>query len=51
LVQKVSVLPGTDAGAPGEGFAKAAIGASEQIKAATGIDLPGLARKLGGAKA
>jgi flotillin len=47
LVQKVSVLPGTDAGAPGEGFAKAAIGASEQIKAATGIDIPALAHKLG----
>jgi len=49
-VQKVSVLPGTDAGAPGESFAKSAIGASEQIRAATGVDLAGLARKLGGEK-
>ena len=48
VVKKVSVLPGTDAGAPGEGFAKAAIGASEQIKAATGVDIAGLARRLGG---
>jgi flotillin len=47
VVQKVSVLPGTVGGAPGEGFAKAAIGASEQIKAATGVDLAGLARRLG----
>jgi flotillin len=50
IVKKVSVLPGTDAGAPGEGFAKAAIGASEQIKAATGVDLAGLARRLGNEK-
>jgi flotillin len=48
LIQKVSVLPGTTAGAPGVGFAKAAIGATEQIKAATGVDIAGLARKLGG---
>ena len=47
LIQKVSVLPGTTAGAPGAGFAKAAIGATEQIKAATGVDIAGLARKLG----
>jgi len=47
-VQKVSVLPGPDAGAPGDGFARTAIGASEQIKAATGVDIAGLARKLGG---
>jgi len=50
IVKKVSVLPGTDAGAPGEGFAKAAIGASEQIKAATGVDIAGLARRLGNEK-
>ena len=48
LIQKVSVLPGTTAGAPGAGFAKSAIGATEQIKAATGIDIAGIARKLGG---
>jgi flotillin len=47
-VHKVSVLPGTEVGAPGEAFAKAAIGASEQIKAATGVDVAGIARKLGG---
>jgi len=50
IVKKVSVLPGTDAGAPGEGFAKAAIGASEQIKAATGVDIAGLARRFGSEK-
>ena len=48
IVQKVSVLPGTNGDAPGQGFARSAIGASEQIKAATGVDLAGLARKLGG---
>ena len=42
------MLPGTEAGAPGDNFAKSAIGASEQIKAATGVDLAGIARKLGG---
>jgi flotillin len=47
-VKKVSVLPGPAANAPGQEFAKAAIGASEQIKAATGVDLAGLARELGG---
>jgi flotillin len=47
-VKKVSVLPGADANAPGQDFAKAAIGATEQIKAATGVDIAGLARKLGG---
>ena len=50
IVKKVSVLPGTDAGAPGDGFAKAAIGASEQIKAATGVDIAGLARRFGSEK-
>jgi flotillin len=48
-VHKVTVLPGADAGGPGDDFAKAAIGASEQIKAATGVDVAALARKLGGA--
>ena len=43
-----SLEPGTDAGAPGDSFAKSAIGATEQIKAATGVDLAGIARKLGG---
>ena len=46
-VQKVSVLPGTASGGTGGDFARSAIGASEQIKAATGVDLAGIARKLG----
>jgi flotillin len=46
-VQKVSVLPGPEADAPGDSLAKVAIGASAQIKAATGVDLAGIARKLG----
>lgn len=48
-VGKVTVLPpsgGAGGGAPGEGFARGAIGAMEQLKAATGLDIPGLARKL-----
>jgi flotillin len=44
VVQKVSVLPPT----PGNGgdFSRAAIAASEQIKAAMGVDLPAIARRL-----
>jgi len=43
-VHKVTVLP---ADGPGNGgFARSAISASEQIKAATGVDLSALARRL-----
>jgi flotillin len=45
VVQKVSVLPADGAGGD---FAKGAIGAFEQIKAATGLDVPAVARQLGG---
>jgi flotillin len=44
VVQKVSVLP-PDAGNGGD-FARAAIAATEQIKAAVGVDLPAIARRL-----
>jgi flotillin len=44
VVQKVSVLP-ADAGNGGE-FARSAIAATEQIKAAVGVDLPAIARRL-----
>jgi hypothetical protein len=46
MVQKVSVLP-ADSGAGGS-FAKAAISAMEQLKAATGLDVPAVARRLEG---
>ncbi|HUG52534.1 MAG TPA: SPFH domain-containing protein [Vicinamibacteria bacterium] len=50
VVDKVTVLPATN-GEAGGGFAKVAISASEQIKAATGLDLPAIAKRLeGGAK-
>lgn len=49
-VGKVTVLPGGDSGGDG-GFARAAIGASEQIKAATGVDLAAVARRLEGSPA
>ena len=48
-VGKVTVLPPTEgSGSPGrgDGFARAAIGAMEQLKAATGLDLAGLGKKL-----
>lgn len=45
-VGKVTVLPGTPVA--GDGFARAAIGANEQIKAATGIDLAAMAKGLEG---
>jgi flotillin len=45
LVEKVSVLP-DGAGKSGDGFARAAIGATEQLRAALGIDLPALAQRL-----
>jgi hypothetical protein len=40
------VLPGN--GAAGGELARKAIGASEQIRAATGVDLAGIAKKFGG---
>jgi flotillin len=42
----VTVLPTADSA--GSDLARKAIGASEQIRAATGVDLTGIARKLGG---
>jgi hypothetical protein len=42
----VTVLPADGAGGSG-GFAKAAINATEQIRAATGVDLAAVARRLG----
>jgi flotillin len=44
-MEKVTVLPGGDSGG---GFARAAIAANEQIKAATGVDLAAAARRLEG---
>ena len=46
-LSKVTVLPAGDA-APGSELARKAIGAAEQIRAATGVDLAGAAKKLGG---
>ncbi|MBN2197295.1 MAG: flotillin family protein [Polyangiaceae bacterium] len=45
-IGRVTVLP--TAGTDGAGAARTVIGASEQIRAATGVDLAGIARKLGG---
>jgi uncharacterized membrane protein YqiK len=47
VVQKVSVLP--QAAGNGGDFARAVIAASEQIKAAMGVDVPAIARRLEGA--
>jgi len=44
VIQKVSVLP--QAAADGGDFARSAIAASEQIKAAIGVDIPAIARRL-----
>jgi len=44
VVQKVSVLPSSAAN--GGDFARSAIAATEQIKAAMGVDLPAIARRL-----
>ena len=44
-VDKVTVLPGTPVA--GDGFARAAISANEQIKAATGVDLAAAAKQAG----
>jgi len=45
-IATLSVLPGSDGG--DSTFAQKAIAASEQIRAATGLDLAALARKVGG---
>ncbi len=45
-IKKVSVLP--DSRSAGSDVARKAIGAAEQIRAATGVDLAGVAKKLGG---
>lgn len=44
-IQKFSMLPGSSDG--DDGMARKMISASEQIRAATGIDLPELAKRLG----
>jgi hypothetical protein len=44
-VGKVTVLPGGTSG-NGDGFARSAISANEQIKAATGVDLAAAAKRL-----
>jgi flotillin len=46
-IAKVSVLPASTSQSGGD-FARKAIGATEQIRAATGVDLAGVAKKLGG---
>ena len=47
-IGRLSVLPASADGAVGSDVARKAIGASEQIRAATGVDLAGIAKKLGG---
>jgi len=47
-IGRLSVLPASADGAAGSDVARKAIGASEQIRAATGVDLAGIAKKLGG---
>jgi flotillin len=46
-IDKVSMLPG-GGGVAGSNLARQAIGAAEQIHAATGVDLAQMAKKLGG---
>jgi flotillin len=46
-IQKLSILPSSTDG--GDGFARRAISTTEQIRAATGIDLQEVARRLSGA--
>ena len=48
-VRKVTVLPAD--GPNSGGFAKSAINATEQIRAATGVDLAAVARRLEGTPA
>lgn len=43
-IQKLSMLPGSSDG--DDSIARKAISASEQMRAATGIDLPEMARRL-----
>jgi flotillin len=45
-IDKLSVLPSSDSA--GSDLARKTIGASEQIRAATGVDLMGVAKKFGG---
>ncbi len=45
-IGRLTVLPVT--GTDGGGTARTAIGAAEQIRAATGVDIAGIAKKLGG---
>ncbi|HVJ19408.1 MAG TPA: SPFH domain-containing protein [Polyangiaceae bacterium] len=45
-IKKLSVLPAD--GSAGGDLARKAIGATEQIRAATGVDLSGVAKRLGG---
>jgi flotillin len=45
-IKKLSVLPSDET--PGGDIARKAIGASEQIRAATGVDLTGVAKRFGG---
>lgn len=45
-ITKVSILPAD--GGPGGAAARTAIGAAEQIRAATGVDVSKIAKKLGG---
>ena len=45
-IKRLSVLP---TGGDGESFARKAIATAEQVRAATGVDVADLARRLGGA--
>ncbi len=49
-VKKLTVLP-ESSGSDGGDFTRKAIGATEQLRAATGIDLAGVARRLGSGSA
>jgi len=44
-IKKVSLLPPDT---PGSNAARTAIGAAEQVRAATGVDLTQVAKRLGG---
>jgi flotillin len=45
-IRKLTVLPTRDSAAQGEDFARKAISASEQLRAATGVDLSQMVRRL-----
>lgn len=48
-IDRVSMLPAdVDGASPGSEFARKTIGAAEQIRSATGVDLSGIAKRLGG---